>query len=179
MSLTPPSASAPASWYNFNVSYHLDREGEALVAGAFQSLRHTVQTNLAVLSVVSLRLLAGGRSGQRQLSLAVVARLLPTAGTAHAREKRLRWLSGCRRPSPLRSGTSPPLPTGSEGDPEPICRPPAPKLACGLEQKARFRITSAARRQEAVGADLDLPRCGDRYRFFPAAVTSGALVTEI
>jgi len=137
MSLTPPSALAPASWYNFNVSYHLDWEGEALVAGAFQSLRHTVQTNLAVLSVVSLRLLAGGRSGQRQ------------------------------------------LPTGSEGDPEPICRPPAPKLASGLEQKARFRIASAARRQEAVGADLDLPRCGDRYRFFPTAVTSGALVTEI
>lgn len=61
----------------------------ALTGEAFGSLRRTVQKNLAVLAVAYLRLLAAGRSGHGKLTLAALARMLPTGGTAHAREKRL------------------------------------------------------------------------------------------
>jgi len=62
---------------------------EAAVGRAFGSLRRTVQKNLAVSTVAFLRILGAARSGNGQLSLAAVARVLPTAGTAHARGKRL------------------------------------------------------------------------------------------
>lgn len=61
----------------------------ALTGRAFGTVRRTVQKNLAVLAVAYLRLLAAGRSGHGKLSLAALARMLPTCGTAHAREKRL------------------------------------------------------------------------------------------
>lgn len=62
---------------------------QALVGEIFGQLRRTVQKNLAVLTVAYMRILSAGRSGAGQLSLAALARLLPTAGTAHARQKRL------------------------------------------------------------------------------------------
>ncbi|MGH9380017.1 MAG: transposase [Thermoanaerobaculia bacterium] len=61
----------------------------ALVEEAFGSLRRTVQKNLAVLACAYLRLLAAGRSGYGALTLAALARMMPTPGTARAREKRL------------------------------------------------------------------------------------------
>jgi hypothetical protein len=60
------------------------------VCQAFGGLRRTVQKNLAVLTVAFLRLLGTARSGHGRLSLGALYRLLPTEGTAHAREKRLR-----------------------------------------------------------------------------------------
>jgi hypothetical protein len=48
-----------------------------------------VQKNLAVLTVAFLRVLGAVRRGHGQLSLAALFRVLPTAGTPHAREKRL------------------------------------------------------------------------------------------
>lgn len=61
----------------------------ALVEEAFGSLRRTVQKNLAVLACAFLRLVSAGRSGHGKLTLAALARMMPTPGTAHAREKRL------------------------------------------------------------------------------------------
>ena len=63
---------------------------EAAVAQAFGDLRRTVQRNLAVLTVAFLRVLGAARSGHGRLSLGALFRVLPTEGTAHAREKRLR-----------------------------------------------------------------------------------------
>ncbi|MBI1874640.1 MAG: hypothetical protein HYS05_12270, partial [Acidobacteria bacterium] len=60
------------------------------MSDAFGGLRRTVQRNLAVLTVAFLRLLGAARSGHGRLSLGALFRVLPTAGTAHAREKRLR-----------------------------------------------------------------------------------------
>ncbi len=62
---------------------------EAAVGCAFAGLRRTVQKNLAVSTVAFLRILGAARSGNGQLSLAALARVLPTVGTAHARGKRL------------------------------------------------------------------------------------------
>jgi len=70
---------------------------DACVSRAFAGLRRTVQTNLAVLTVAFLRLVGAPRSGQGKLSLASLFRVLPTAGTPHAREKRLhRFLNNWR-----------------------------------------------------------------------------------
>lgn len=63
---------------------------DASIEQAFATLRRTVQKNLAVLTVAFLRVLGAARSGNGGLSLGVLFRVLPTAGTAHAREKRLR-----------------------------------------------------------------------------------------
>jgi hypothetical protein len=60
------------------------------VTQVFGHLRGSVQRNLAVVAVAFLRLLSGARSGHGRLSLGALFRVLPTAGTAHAREKRLR-----------------------------------------------------------------------------------------
>jgi hypothetical protein len=60
------------------------------VAQAFGGLRRSVQRNLAVLTVAFLRVLGAARSGHGRLSLGALFRVLPTEGTAHAREKRLR-----------------------------------------------------------------------------------------
>ncbi|MBI4161917.1 MAG: transposase [Acidobacteria bacterium] len=57
---------------------------------AFGGLRRTVQKNLAVLTVAFLRVLGAARGGNGGLSLGALFRVLPTAGTARAREKRLR-----------------------------------------------------------------------------------------
>ena len=62
---------------------------DAALCRAFGGLRRTVQKNLSVLTVAFLRLLSAARSGHGRLSLAAVFRVLPTPGTAHAREKRL------------------------------------------------------------------------------------------
>ena len=63
---------------------------DAAVTRAFGTLRRTVQKNLTVLTVAFLRVLGAARSGHGELSLAALFRVLPTEGTAHAREKRLR-----------------------------------------------------------------------------------------
>ena len=78
------------------MSAAVDAEGEQMVAQleaavtrAFSQLRHSVQKNLAVLTVAFLRVLGAARSGQGRLSLGSLFRVLPTEGTPHAREKRL------------------------------------------------------------------------------------------
>src|SRR2546422_5854172 len=70
---------------------------DAALCGSFQCLRRPVQKNLAVLTVTFLRLLGAARGGNGRLSLGMLFRVLPTAGTAHAREKRLRRVLGERR----------------------------------------------------------------------------------
>src|SRR2546422_6781087 len=67
---------------------------DAALCGSFQCLRRPVQKNLAVLTVTFLRLLGAARGGNGRLSLGMLFRVLPTAGTAHAREKRLRRVPG-------------------------------------------------------------------------------------
>jgi hypothetical protein len=70
---------------------------EAAVTQVFGHLRRSVQRNLAVVGVAFLRLLSGARSGHGRLSLGALFRVLPTEGTAHAREKRLgRFLNNPR-----------------------------------------------------------------------------------
>lgn len=65
---------------------------DSAMAEAFGELRRTVQKSLAVLAVAFTRLLGAARGGNGPLTLAALARVLPTVGTAHAREKRL-WRS--------------------------------------------------------------------------------------
>jgi hypothetical protein len=60
------------------------------VAKAFTPLKRPVQKNLANLTVAFLHVLSASRSGYGHLSLAALFRVLPTEGTLHAREKRLR-----------------------------------------------------------------------------------------
>lgn len=66
------------------------RAVDAAVRGAFNQLHRTVQKNLAVLTMSFLEVLGAARGGQGRLSLASLARALPTKGSAHARDKRLR-----------------------------------------------------------------------------------------
>src|SRR2546427_4596406 len=73
---------------------------DAALCGSFQCLRRPVQKNLAVLTVTFLRLLGAARGGNGRLSLGMLFRVLPTAGTAHAREKRLRRVPGKPPPGP-------------------------------------------------------------------------------
>jgi hypothetical protein len=73
---------------------------DASVSRAFHGLRRTVQKNLAVLTVAFLRVLGAARSGNGGLSLGALFRVLPTAGTARAREKRLRRFLENRRLDP-------------------------------------------------------------------------------
>src|SRR2546425_10969532 len=72
----------------------------AALCGSFQCLRRTVQKNLAVLTVTFLRLLGAARGGNGRLSLGMLFRVLPTSGSAHAREKRLRRFLENRRLDP-------------------------------------------------------------------------------
>src|SRR3989442_6622210 len=77
---------------------------DAELCGSFQCLRRPVQKNLAVLTVTFLRLLGAARGGNGRLSLGMLFRVLPTAGTAHAREKRLRRVPGEPPPGSRRGG---------------------------------------------------------------------------
>jgi hypothetical protein len=70
---------------------------DAALGASFQDLRRTVQKNLAVLAVSFLRVLGAARGGNGRLSLGTLFRVLPTSGTAHAREKRLRRFLENRR----------------------------------------------------------------------------------
>jgi len=63
---------------------------DAAVSRAFGELRRTVRKNLAVLTVAFLRVVGAARSGHGRLCLGALFRVLPTEGTAHARQKRLR-----------------------------------------------------------------------------------------
>ena len=60
-----------------------------LIDARFGRIRKPIRKNLAVLTVAFLQLLGAARSGYGSLSLAGLARLLPTVGSPHAREKRL------------------------------------------------------------------------------------------
>ncbi len=63
----------------------------------FSELSKPIRKNLVALSFAFLLVLSAVRSGQGRLSLAALARALPTEGTAHAREKRLhRFLKNSR-----------------------------------------------------------------------------------
>jgi len=63
----------------------------------FWGLTKPIRKNLVALSFAFLLVLSAVRSGQGRLSLGVLARALPTEGTAHAREKRLdRFLKNSR-----------------------------------------------------------------------------------
>ena len=63
----------------------------------FCELTKPIRKNLVALSFAFLLVLSAVRSGQGRLSLGVLARALPTEGTAHAREKRLdRFLKNSR-----------------------------------------------------------------------------------
>ncbi len=55
----------------------------------FSHISKPIRNNLAVLALSFLQVLSAVRSGYGRLSLAALARALPTPGTAHAREKRL------------------------------------------------------------------------------------------
>lgn len=76
------------------------RAMDAALGGSFPGLRRTVQKNLAVLAVSFLRVLGAARGGNGRLSLGTLFRVLPTSGTAHAREKRLRRFLENRRLDP-------------------------------------------------------------------------------
>jgi hypothetical protein len=68
-----------------------------LVEARFCGLTKPIRKNLVILSFAFLLVLSAVRSGQGRLSLAALARSLPTKGTAHAREKRLhRFLKNSR-----------------------------------------------------------------------------------
>jgi hypothetical protein len=55
----------------------------------FAGLGRPIRKNLTVLTFAFFLVLSAVRSGQGRLSLATLARALPTVGTAHSREKRL------------------------------------------------------------------------------------------
>jgi hypothetical protein len=55
----------------------------------FSGLSQPIRKNLVILTMAFILVLSAMRSGQGRLSLAALARALPTPGTAHAREKRL------------------------------------------------------------------------------------------
>jgi hypothetical protein len=55
----------------------------------FSGLSQPIRKNLVVLTFAFILVLSAVRSGQGRLSLAALARALPTEGSAHAREKRL------------------------------------------------------------------------------------------
>jgi len=60
-----------------------------LMDSRFSGLTKPIRKNLAVLTFAFILVLSAVRSGQGRLSLAALARALPTPGTAHTREKRL------------------------------------------------------------------------------------------
>jgi hypothetical protein len=60
-----------------------------LMETRFSGLTKPIRNNLVVLTFAFIVVLSAVRSGQGRLSLAALARALPTLGTAHAREKRL------------------------------------------------------------------------------------------
>ncbi len=68
-----------------------------LVNQRFPQISKPLRTNLAVLTVAFLRVLAAVRSGNGRLSLAALARALPTPGSPHSREKRLHRFLGHNR----------------------------------------------------------------------------------
>ena len=60
-----------------------------LIEARFSGLTKPIRRNVGVLVCAFILVLSALRSGQGRLSLAALARALPTEGTAHAREKRL------------------------------------------------------------------------------------------
>jgi hypothetical protein len=63
----------------------------------FSGLKKPIRRNLVVLTFAFILVLSAVRSGQGRLSLAALARALPTQGTAHAQENRLhRFLKNSR-----------------------------------------------------------------------------------
>ena len=60
-----------------------------LMETRFSGLTKPIRNNLVVLTFAFILVLSVVRSGQGRLSLAALARTLPTQGIAHAREKRL------------------------------------------------------------------------------------------
>jgi hypothetical protein len=60
-----------------------------LIEARFSGLTKPIRRNLGVLTCAFILVLSAARSGYGRLSLAALARVLPTEGTAHAREKRL------------------------------------------------------------------------------------------
>ncbi len=62
---------------------------DASLSVTFGNLRRSVQKNLAILTISFLNVLGAARSGNGNLSLGALYRVLPTEGTPHAREKRL------------------------------------------------------------------------------------------
>jgi len=73
----------------FEAGWGLVRAFTLLLESRFQSISKPLRKNLAVLGVAFIHALSSGRSGYGNLSLASLARMLPTHGTPHAREKRL------------------------------------------------------------------------------------------
>ena len=73
---------------------------DGALSRAFAGLRRSVQKNLAVVTVAFVQVLGAARSGHGRLSLAALYRVLPTAGTPHAREKRLHRFLVNRRLDP-------------------------------------------------------------------------------
>ena len=68
-----------------------------LMEARFSGLTKPLRKNLVVSTFAFILVLSAMRSGQGRLSLAALARALPTVGTAHAREKRLhRFLKNSR-----------------------------------------------------------------------------------
>lgn len=60
-----------------------------LMKARFSGLTKPIRKNLVVSTFAFILVLSAVRNGQGRLSLAALARVLPTQGTAHAREKRL------------------------------------------------------------------------------------------
>ena len=68
-----------------------------LMEARFSRLTKPIRKNLVVSTFAFILVLSAVRSGQGRLSLAALARVLPTEGSAHAREKRLhRFLKNSR-----------------------------------------------------------------------------------